>query len=83
MVRITISDLSPDDESKFINELTTWEMKTIYAGAERSYGRRQAGENTPEQTNTPGTDVDSILNRWMNDLEIRVQDLRRQLGISR
>ncbi|MGH1395373.1 MAG: hypothetical protein ACRAVC_15275 [Trichormus sp.] len=82
MVKITISDLSPSDHRKFLNELTAWEMTNIYAGSQRRYGRRQAMENMPEAPTAESvTDTTEILNRWMSNLEVEIQDLRSQLGI--
>ncbi|UKP00438.1 hypothetical protein [Nostoc sp. UHCC 0870] len=85
MVKITISDLSPDDEGKLINELTAWEMKNVYAGMERRYAgrRRTPASPTPEVPTVDSIpDTNATLNRWMDDLELQIQDLRKQLGIS-
>lgn len=83
MVKIQIYDLSPDDEGKFIHELTNWEMKNVYAGLERRYGRRrQTDETTPTETNTASIpDTNAILGQWMDNLDLQIKDLRGQLGI--
>lgn len=83
MVKIQIYDLCPEDEGKFLTELTVWEMKTIYAGLERRYGgRRQSVENTPSEPTTESIpDTNAILGQWMDNLDLQLQDLRGQLGI--
>jgi hypothetical protein len=84
MVKITISDLSPDDEGKFINELTTWEIKTVYAGLERRYAgtRRTSTTPAPEEPTTESIpDTNAILGQWMDNLDLQMKDLRGQLGI--
>lgn len=84
MVKIRIYDLSPDDEGKFIHELTAWEMKTVYAGLERRYGRRrQTSVSTTEEPTTASIpDTNAILGQWMDNLDLQIQDLRGQLGIA-
>jgi hypothetical protein len=84
MVKIKVYDLSPDDEGKFIHELTAWEMKTVYAGLERRYsGRRQEVETTAGEPTTESIpDTNAILGQWMDNLDLQLQDLRQQLGIA-
>lgn len=84
MGRITISDLYPGDESKFINELAAWEMKNVYAGMERRYGRRrQPAAPIPEEPTTAAMpDTNAILSQWMDNLDLQMKDLRQQLGIT-
>ncbi|MBD2345906.1 hypothetical protein [Anabaena subtropica] len=82
MVNIKISDLSPGDEGKSINELTVWEMKTVYAGLERRYGRRRQVETSLEEPDTNSIpDTNAILGQWMDNLDFQIKDLREQLGI--
>ncbi|MBD2252255.1 hypothetical protein [Nostoc parmelioides] len=84
MVKITISDLSPDDEGKSLKDLTNWELKSVYAGLERRYGgrRNQVAEPSEESTTPTLNDTNGTLDRWMDSLELQIQDLRKQLGIN-
>jgi hypothetical protein len=86
MVRITISDLSPGDDGKFITELSTWEMQTVYAGLERRFGGANINpvETTPQQPETSFSfnNANTDLDQWMDTLETQIKDLRSQLGIA-
>lgn len=89
MVRIKITDLSPTEEGKSINELTAWEIKNVYAGMQRRFGRDTLSDSpreTPSQTSseTSGFSFDSMsgnISGLMDNLEVQLRDIRQRLGI--
>ncbi|AUT00199.1 hypothetical protein CLI64_07290 [Nostoc sp. CENA543] len=84
MGKIKIYDLFPENEDKFIQELSSWEMKGIYAGSEPRYGYgRRPPVQEEEPTSVTVADANNTLDRWLNNLELQIQDLRRQLGVPR
>lgn len=89
MVRIKITDLSPDDEGKLISELTAWEIESVYAGMERRFGRdtlSNSSRETPSETSseTSGFSLNGMsgsISSLMDNLEVQLRDIRQSLGI--
>ncbi|HEY9803444.1 MAG TPA: hypothetical protein V6D25_24075 [Leptolyngbyaceae cyanobacterium] len=89
MVRIKITDLSPNDEGKSISELTAWEIKNVYAGMERRFGRDTMSDTpreTPSETSseTSGFSLNGMsgsISGLMDNLEVQLRDIRQRLGI--
>ncbi|MBD2502763.1 hypothetical protein [Anabaena azotica] len=93
MVRIKITDLSPNEEGKSINELTAWEIKNVYAGMQRRFGRDTLSDSsgeTPSGTSsgtsseTSGFSLNGMsgsISSLMDNLEVQLRDIRGRLGI--
>lgn len=88
MVKIKIYDLSSNDDTKLMNELKVWETKTVYAGYTRylSWGNTYSTRPRtaqPEEPDVPAVDsARANLAQWMDSLEVRIQELRKQIGIN-
>ncbi len=89
MVRIKITDLSPDDEGKSISELTAWEIKNVYAGMARRFGRDTMSESpreTPSESSSESSGfsfngMNGNISSLMDNLEVQLRDIRQRLGI--
>ncbi|MBW4645351.1 MAG: hypothetical protein KME23_20565 [Goleter apudmare HA4340-LM2] len=86
MARITISNLSPNDDEKFIHEITLGETMRVYAG--RRTRRRDARaaaqaqvQASDEELPVSFSETNATLNQWMDRLDTQIGDLRQQLGL--
>jgi len=89
MVRIKITDLSPEEEGKSISELTAWEIKNVYAGMQRRFGRDTMSDSpseTPSDTSSESSGfsfngMSGNISSLMDNLEVQLRDIRQRLGI--
>lgn len=86
MARITISNLSENEDEKFLQDVTLGETMKVYAG--RRTRRRDARaaaqaqvQGSDEELPLSFNEVNGTLNQWMDRLDTQISDLRVQIGL--